>query len=137
MIASYFPPASQVARQPLLECGSELGSFVLWGHRRADESWEFQTVATDWAACLRDPEEGGAPPIRFESAWVDSWSKALALLDQREWEALVPGSVHGEFAEAVLSAVTRRLMGRHDERSRRHRERWTIACRPRRLAFVD
>jgi len=137
MIACYFPAASQVARQPLLECGSELGSFVLWGHRLADGSWAFQTVATDWAACLRDPEEGGSPPTRIESTWVSSWVEAMGLLDQRPWESLIPGTVHAEFAEAVFSAVMRRLMGRHDERARRLRERWTLACRPRRLAAVE
>lgn len=120
----------------MLECGGELGSFVLWGHRRADASWQFQTVATDWAPCLRDPEEGGAPPVRTESAWVSSWSEAIDLLDQRAWAHLIPGTVHAEFAEEVLDAVLQRLVGRQDDRSRRLRERWTRACRPRRLAAL-
>jgi hypothetical protein len=134
MIASYFPVASQVAREPLLECGSALSSFVLWGHRRADDSWEFQTVATDWAACLRDPQAAGSPPTRIESPWVWSWSEAMDLLDQRPWENLIAGAVHAEFAEEVLCAVARRLIGRRDERAWLLRERWTRACRPRSVA---
>lgn len=136
MIASYFPAASQIARHALLECGGELGSFVLWGQRRA-ESWQFQTVATDWAPCLRALPAGGAAPLRTESPWVCSWSAALDLLDQRPWENLIPGTVHASFAEPVLAAVLQRLAGRQDERARRQRERWTFACRPRRLEVVD
>jgi hypothetical protein len=137
MIAAFFPAASQVARQPLLECGAELSSFVLWGHRLAVASWQFQTIATDWAPCLRDPEEGGSPPTRSESAWVSSWAEALELLAQRPWESLIPGAVHAEFADEVLAAVMRRLAGQEDERARRLRERWTLACSARSFAAVD
>jgi hypothetical protein len=59
------------------------------------------------------------------------------LLDQRPWENLIPGTVHASFAEPVLAAVLQRLAGRQDERARRQRERWTFACRPRRLEVVD
>ena len=137
MIAAFFPAASQLARQPLLECGAELSSFVLWGHRLVDASWQFQTIATDWAPCLRDPEEGGSPPTRSESAWVSSWAEALELLAQRPWESLIPGAVHAEFADEVFAAVMRRLAGQEDERARRLRERWTLACSARSFAAVD
>jgi len=125
MISAYFPPIPRESRQPLIECGAELGSLVLWGRPTAHDCWEFQTVSTDWT---------GSGPRRIESPWVTSWAEALALLDARCWELWVPGTVHPQFRNDALAAVTRRIQGRNDERALRMMDRWVTACGERKAA---
>jgi hypothetical protein len=135
MIAAYFPPIAREARQPIIECGAELGSLVLWGRTTAHTHWEFQTVSTDWLTCmLDDGEPAGLGPSRIESQWVTSWADALALLDERRWELWVPGTVHAHFRADALAAVTRRLVERNDESAMRMMGRWIAACSERKAA---
>jgi hypothetical protein len=135
MISSYFPPIARETRHTVIECGGELGSLVLWGRTGADGTWAFQTVATDWSVCtLEDDGSARGGPMRQESAWVSSWAQALELLDERQWELLVPGTIHPEFQEATLAEVTRRLLGRNDERGWCLIKRWLTAGGARRAA---
>ncbi len=92
-------------------------------------------MATDWMTCTLDDGEGaGSGPRRVESRWVTSWPEALALLDERGWELWVPGTVHPQFRNDALVAVTRRLFERNDERALRMVERWVTACGERKAA---
>jgi hypothetical protein len=135
MICAYFPPIPREARQPIIECGAELGSLVLWGRTTAHAHWEFQTVSTDWMTCMLEAGEGaGSGPRRVESPWVASWAEALALLDERRWELWVPGTVHPQFRHDALAAVTHRIVERNDERAMRMLERWVTACGERKAA---
>lgn len=135
MISAYFPPIARETRHTVVECGGELGSLVLWGRTSAQGTWEFQTVATDWAACtLEDDGSARGGPTRRESAWVSSWAQALELLDEQRWDSLVPGTIHPEFHEATLTQVTQRLLARNDERGWCLIKRWLTACGARQAA---
>ncbi len=135
MISAYFAPIPREARQPIIECGAELGSLVLWGRTTTHSHWEFQTVTTDWLTCmLDDGEPTGSGPRRIESPWVTSWAEAVALLDERRWELLVPGTVHPQFRKDALAAVRRRNLECNDERALRMMERWIAACSERKAA---
>ncbi len=135
MICAYFAPLPRDARQPIIECGAELGSLVLWGRTTAHSHWEFQTVSTDWWTCMLDDGEAvGSGPRRIESPWVTSWAEAVALLDGLCWESLVPGTVHPQFRNDALAAVTRRIVERNDDSAMRMMARWIAACSERKAA---
>ena len=45
------------------------------------------------------------PKLRSKSEFVDTWDKALALLNRYPWTWFVPQEVHPEFRDLVWSAV--------------------------------
>lgn len=107
--------------ETIVQILGEGGDITLSGRRTAS-GWQFTRASRDALLAMIGEDAGEAS--REESPWVDSWEEGLALLDQYRWAGLYPGTVHPEFAAAVLKAVDQRL----DEGNQRNRQRWVTAC---------
>ena len=90
---------NQSEREVILEVGAEGGCLTICG-MRLPQGWQFSCqLIDDSAAFLGEPRE------QHDSETVDSWAKALALLNSYPWQKLYPLQVHPEFREQVLGEV--------------------------------
>jgi hypothetical protein len=96
--------------QTILEVGSEGGSLILFGEKRAEGWWRFWTFTNEISAfdSLSEADQlGVGSPVRT-SQYVHSLPEGLKLLDQYPWFRLYPLKVHPEFHAAILLEVRKR-----------------------------
>ena len=93
------------AGEIILEALAEGGSLTLVGIKAAN-GWRFRLVLDESTfADLLNEEDRQGIEFRGESAWVDTWEEALALLDEYRWHMLYAGLVHPDFKRQVWAAV--------------------------------
>lgn len=85
----------------IVHMGSEGGSLTLYGVRRG-RGWLYSRNLFDQTMSWVDED---APVIDRDSKVVDTWPKALKLLDEYAWHQLYPLEVHPKFQEKVYKAV--------------------------------
>ncbi len=83
---------------------------TLYGVRLRGGKWKFLLDKDEgtMADFLLKEDADLIPKLRTKSEYVDTWAKALALLDRYPWTYFVPKEVHPEFRELVWSAVQSR-----------------------------
>jgi hypothetical protein len=94
----------------ILEALAEGGSLTLLGIKSGN-GWRFRLVRDESTfADLLNEEDRQGIEFRGESAWVNSWEEALALLDEHRWYKLYAGLVHPDFKRQVWAAVQSRSL---------------------------
>ena len=111
---------TKAGKQIIVEVGAEGGSITLFG-ARGDQGWLYSLSVNDWTLELL-----GEEPIQRESAQVDTWDKAVKLLDRYHWRQLWPLHVHPEFRQKVLAAVRSQL--KDDDGSESRLQDWLVIC---------
>ena len=83
---------------------------ILYGVRVEGDRWKFLLDKDEgtMADFLSEEDADLLPKLRTKSEYVDSWDKALALLNRYPWTWFVPKEVHPEFRDLVWSAVQAR-----------------------------
>jgi hypothetical protein len=83
---------------------------TLFGVRVEGGKWKFflDNDEGTMADFLDEEDADVLPKLRTKSEFVDTWDKALALLDRYPWRCFVPKEVHPEFRDLVWSAVQAR-----------------------------
>lgn len=121
--------------------GTEGGDLTLIG-QKTEGAWRFRLQTRDCSAAFLDEDDvTGLPTGPTASPWVDTWAKAVALLNRYPWAELYPLAVHPEFREVVWKEVKCRIDDRltrlmHEEKNERHwidhaqrtRDRWRELC---------
>ena len=94
----------------ILQAGGVGITATLLGVRLEDGKWKFSLDKDEgtMADFLLEEDADILPMLRTESEYVDTWDKALALIDRYPWTSSVPKEVHPEFTDLVLSAVQSR-----------------------------
>lgn len=119
--------------ETILEVGAEGGSITLEGHRPGDGEWRFRVRTNESALLdLLGEEDHDAVAAPTQASWA-SWSEAMRKLNTYPWPRLYPLTIHPEFADRILAAVSeyaagdasaierwRRLAGRRGARSESH-----------------
>lgn len=98
----------------IFEVGAEGGSLAIYGIR-AESGWFFSRELIDQSSVLL---EGGSG-IQHTSQIVNSWERALSLLDKYPWQRLYPVLVHPEFRKEVFDAVLNRYNSTNDTEQQR------------------
>lgn len=83
----------------IIRVGTEGGAVSLLGKRRAS-GWIFARHVLDHTPLMIDEES-----LEHQSAFVDSWPAALALLSRYPWMEFYPLQVHPEFRQQTLAAI--------------------------------
>ena len=99
---------------------------ILYGVRVEGDRWKFLLDKDEgtMADFLSEEDADLLPKLRTKSEYVDSWDKALALLNRYPWTWFVPKEVHPEFRDLVWSAVQSREPGQTEGRKRHSYEEW-------------
>jgi len=94
---------------------------TLYGVSLGRDKWKFSLDNDEgtMADFLLEEDADILPMLHTRSEYVDTWDKALALLDRYPWTYFVPKEVHPEFRELVWSAVQSRN-GKQSWRLERH-----------------
>jgi len=106
---------------------AEGGSITLFGRKKIDGLWEFRRSVNDQTPTFLDDEDGGSE-IKHGTPAVDSWEKAVVLLDKYPWAFLAGREVHPEFRDRVWNEVSKRLKGRRETQAAHALERWAKVC---------
>jgi hypothetical protein len=88
----------------IVNLGAEGGSLTLYGVRQG-RRWLYSRHLFDQTMAWVDED---APVINRDSEVVETWQKALKLLDKYQWHQLYPIEVHPEFRGKVVKAVLER-----------------------------
>jgi hypothetical protein len=98
---------------------------TLYGVRVEGDEWKFLLDMNEGTMAdffLEEDDEEDADllrKLRTKSEYVDTWDKALALLDRYPWAWFVPKEVHPEFRDLVWTAIQSRKP-KQSERFERH-----------------
>ena len=97
-------------REIILEAVGAGIKVTLYGVRVKGDKWKFLLDKDEgtMADFLDDEDADVLPKLRTKSEFVDTWDKALALLNRYPWPWFVPQEVHPEFRDLVWSAVQAR-----------------------------
>ena len=97
-------------REIILEATGAGIMVTLFGVRVQGGKWKFflDNDERTMADFLDDEDADVTPQLRAKSEFVDTWDKALALLNKYPWTWFVPQEVHSEFRDLVWSAVQAR-----------------------------
>jgi hypothetical protein len=97
-------------REIILEATGAGIKVTLYGVRVKDGKWKFFLDKDEgtMADFLDEEDADVLPKLRTKSEFVDTWDKALALVDRYPWIWFVPQEVHPEFRDLVWSAVQAR-----------------------------
>lgn len=112
-------------RHQIVIAGVEGGGVTLYGERTAD-GWRFFADRVDQTPLMLSDSED-QHEICHPLHTVDSWDRALELLDRYGWTGLPGVMVHREFRIRVWNAVRQRLTA-NDERTKRMLQRWKVRC---------
>jgi hypothetical protein len=116
--------------ETILEALFEGGSLTVLGIK-TDNGWRFKITTDEGTliSLLSEEDAAGLEP-RHETAWVDSWETALALLNERWWHMTSPRQVHPDFRQRIWTAVQERAgCDRNPHRwTRWHLSQWRSAC---------
>ena len=76
---------------------------TLYGIKKKTGRWKFSLEKDEgtMADFLLEEDEDLLPLLYSQSKYVDTWDKALDLLDKFPWTRLIPKEVHTEFHEPV------------------------------------
>jgi hypothetical protein len=105
----------------IVHVGAEGGSLTLYGVRQG-QGWLYSRNLFDQTLSWVDED---APVIDRDSKVVDTWPKALKLLDEYTWHQLYPLEVHPKFQEKVYGAVLVRTM---QDGISYHIQKWEDIC---------
>ena len=99
---------------------------TLYGVRVEGDKWRFLLDKDEgtMADFLLEEDADLLPKLRTKSEYVDTWDKALALLDRYPWTWFVPKEVHPEFRDLIWSAVQAREPKQAEGRKRHAYEEW-------------
>lgn len=92
--------------QLILNVGADGGSVALYG-REAELGWIFRRHVAD-----QTPMFIGEESISHDSEAVETWTKAVRLLDRYPWASLFPTYVHPDFRTRVWREVCKRATKR-------------------------
>jgi hypothetical protein len=94
-------------REIILEAAGAGIVVTLCGIRVKGEKWKFFLDKDEgtMADFLDEEDADVLPKLRTKSEYVDTWDKALALLNKYPWRWFVPQEVHPEFRDLVWCAV--------------------------------
>ena len=83
---------------------------TLYGVRVEGDKWKFLLDKDEgtMADFLLEADADLLPKLHTKSEYVDTWEKAIALLDRYPWTRFVLQEVHPEFRDLVWSAVQSR-----------------------------
>ena len=104
----------------IVRVGGEGGDLTLHGQRNG-RGWRFSLNLFDQTMSWVDD----GPVTERTSEVVETWPKALKLLDEYPWHQLYPLTVHPEFRSKVLKAVLSRNIRDHDDYGADH---WHEVC---------
>jgi hypothetical protein len=106
-------------------------SLTLYGLRLGNHKWKFRLDKDEgtMADFLLEEDADILPMLRTESEYLDTWDKALALLDRYQWTRFAPKEVHPEFRDLVRSAVQSRKPTRPIELKRPLFKAWEYFLR--------
>jgi hypothetical protein len=109
-------------REIILEATGAGIKVTLYGVRVKGGKWRFLLDNDEgtMADFLDEEDADVLPKLRTKSEFVDTWDKALALLNRYPWRWFVPKEVHPEFRDLVWSAVQAREPKEESEGIKRH-----------------
>jgi hypothetical protein len=98
----------------ILKVGGDEISLTLYGVRLGNDKWKFLLEKDEgtMADFLPEQDAGQLPVLHTRSEYVDTWDKALALLDRYLWAWLPIQQVHFEFTDLVFSAFKSRSLSK-------------------------
>jgi hypothetical protein len=88
----------------IVEMGGEGGTIALEGCN-TDGTWRYRVRTSDHALVMLGE---ASAPVSTETAWVDTWRKAMSQLDKYQWHRLSLITVHPEFGNRVHICLNRR-----------------------------
>lgn len=99
---------------------------TLYGVRVDGDKWKFLFDKDEgtMADFLLEEDADLLPMLHTRSEYVDTWDKALSLLDRYPWTRFVPGEVHPEFRDLIWSAVQSRKPRRPEGHELDSYEEW-------------
>ena len=111
-------------------------SLTLYGLRLGSDKWKFLLDKDEgtMADFLLEEDADILPMLRTKSECVDTWDKALALIDRYPWTMFVPKEVHPEFRDLMWSAVQSRKPTRPIELKRPLFKAWEYFLRSDKVA---
>ena len=119
---------AKAAEEPevILQAGGVGIVVTLCGIRVKGGKWKFFLDKDEgtMADFLDEEDAGVLPKLRTKSEFVDTWDKALALMNRYPWTLFVPQEVHPEFRDLVWSAVQAREPKGTDGMKRHLYEGW-------------
>jgi hypothetical protein len=119
-------PKVNAKREVLVQaCGAGI-LVTLYGIKLKTGKWKFslETNEGTMADFLLEEDEDLLPLLYSQSKYVDTWDKALDLLDKFPWTRSIPKEVQTEFHEPVWSAVQKRKPKRLKDWERLPLEKW-------------
>ena len=108
--------------QLIVKIGAEGGSVALYG-RETDDGWVFRRHVADQTPMFIDEES-----VEHDSETVDTWVKAVRLLERYPWANLFPTYVHPGFGNKVWLEVCKRALKRRPREG--ELDRWLDVCCP-------
>ena len=113
-------------REIILQIAGAGIMITLFGVRVQGDKWKFLLDKDEgtMADFLLEEDADLLPKLHTKSEYVDTWEKALALLDRYPWTWFVPKKVHPEFRDLVWSALQSRNPGRPEGLERYSYEEW-------------
>jgi hypothetical protein len=104
---------------------------TLYGVKLGSDRWKFSLDKDEgtMADFLIDEDADLLPMLHTRTEYVDTWEKALALIDRYPWTMFAPKEVHPEFRDLVWSAVQSRKPTRPIELKRPLYKEWEYLLR--------
>ena len=118
-------------REIILQASGAGILITLYGIKKKIGKWKFSLESDEgtMADFLLEEDEDLLPLLYSQSKYVDTWDKALDLLDKCPWTRFIPQKVHTEFRELVWSAVQKRKPKRLKDWERLPLEKWKQVCK--------
>ena len=124
-------PKVNTKREIILQASGAGILITLYGIKKKTAKWKFILEKDEgtMADFLLEEDEDLLPLLYSQSKYVDTWDKALDLLDKFPWTRFIPKEVHTEFHEPVWSAVQKRKPKRLKDWERLPLEKWKQMCK--------
>jgi hypothetical protein len=124
-------PKVNTKREIILQASGAGILITLYGIKKKTAKWKFILEKDEgtMADFLLEEDEDLLPLLYSQSKYVDTWDKALDLLDKFPWTRFIPKEVHTEFHESVWSAVQKRKPNRLKDWEHFPLEEWKQVCK--------
>ena len=113
----------------LIDIGAEGGSLQVYRDTAEPKATSrYRALMTDQTPTFLTEDDGGGPPSRRDSGWLQTWPEALTWLGRYPWPNLVPLLVEPSAAANVWKALESWVALQSSPPSPRRIERWRKAC---------